>query len=53
MLSLGIIGEYIAKIYDEIKLRPPYLVARRTGFTEDPVDHPKACQSGEQAGSMD
>jgi glycosyltransferase involved in cell wall biosynthesis len=26
MISLGIIGEYIAKIYDEIKARPTYLV---------------------------
>lgn len=26
MISLGIIGEYIAKIYDEIKARPAYLV---------------------------
>jgi glycosyltransferase involved in cell wall biosynthesis len=34
MISLGIIGEYVAKIYDEIKLRPPYLVAARVGFTE-------------------
>ncbi len=27
MISLGIIGEYIAKIYDEIKQRPIYLVS--------------------------
>lgn len=27
MISLGIIGEYIAKIYDEIKQRPTYLVS--------------------------
>ena len=26
MISLGIIGEYIAKIYDEIKARPAYLI---------------------------
>lgn len=25
-ISLGIIGEYIAKIYDEIKNRPPYII---------------------------
>lgn len=30
MLSLGIIGHYIARIYDEVKNRPRYLVARRT-----------------------
>jgi glycosyltransferase involved in cell wall biosynthesis len=31
MISLGIIGEYIAKIYDEIKARPPYLVETSVG----------------------
>jgi polyisoprenyl-phosphate glycosyltransferase len=32
MISLGIIGEYLAKIYDEIKRRPPYLVESAVGF---------------------
>jgi glycosyltransferase involved in cell wall biosynthesis len=35
MISLGIIGEYIAKIYDEIKARPPYLVESAVGFEGD------------------
>ncbi len=26
MISLGVIGEYIAKIYDEIKQRPVYVI---------------------------
>ncbi|HTP45744.1 MAG TPA: glycosyltransferase family 2 protein [Casimicrobiaceae bacterium] len=34
MISLGIIGEYIAKIYDEIKARPPYLVETEVGFEQ-------------------
>jgi glycosyltransferase involved in cell wall biosynthesis len=32
MISLGIIGEYIAKIYDEIKARPPYLIENSVGI---------------------
>lgn len=32
MISLGIIGEYIAKIYDEIKARPPYLIEAVEGL---------------------
>jgi glycosyltransferase involved in cell wall biosynthesis len=32
MISLGVIGEYIAKIYDEIKSRPAYLIESRSGF---------------------
>ena len=29
MISLGIIGQYLAKIYDELKGRPRYLIGRR------------------------
>ncbi len=32
MISLGIIGEYIAKIYEELKARPPYIVESICGF---------------------
>jgi hypothetical protein len=32
MISLGIIGEYIAKIYEEIKRRPSYLIESTKGF---------------------
>ena len=35
MLSLGIIGEYIAKIYDEIKARPSYLVESAIGVEDE------------------
>lgn len=32
MISLGIIGHYISKIYDEIKARPRYLISQKCGF---------------------
>ena len=32
MISLGIIGEYIAKIYDEVKSRPQYLIGNSIGI---------------------
>jgi hypothetical protein len=32
MISLGIVGEYIAKIYEEIKGRPHFIVADTSGF---------------------
>jgi len=31
MISLGIIGYYIAKIYEEVKGRPKYIISRRAG----------------------
>lgn len=32
MVSMGIIGEYIGRIYEESKMRPLYLVRERIGF---------------------
>lgn len=37
MISLGIVGEYIAKIYQEVKRRPPFIIANTCG-TGDGVD---------------
>lgn len=33
MISLGIIGYYIAKIYEEVKGRPRYLISKKIGGT--------------------
>ncbi|HYR58896.1 MAG TPA: glycosyltransferase family 2 protein [Chthoniobacteraceae bacterium] len=35
MISLGIVGEYIAKIYEEAKARPSFLEAARCGFEDE------------------
>lgn len=32
LLSIGIMGEYIARIFTEVKQRPKYLVAKKNGF---------------------
>jgi glycosyltransferase involved in cell wall biosynthesis len=35
LLSIGILGEYVARIFNEVKQRPNYLVAERHGFPND------------------
>lgn len=33
LLSLGIVGEYVARIFNEVKKRPNYLIAEKHGFS--------------------
>ena len=37
LISLGIIGEYLGRIYDEVKGRPLYLIEQSWGLTETPL----------------
>jgi glycosyltransferase involved in cell wall biosynthesis len=32
LLSIGVLGQYIRRIYDEVKRRPPFIVKRFVGF---------------------
>lgn len=34
LLSLGMIGEYLARVFTEVKARPIYFIADKTGFNE-------------------
>lgn len=35
LLSIGILGEYIARIFTEVKQRPKYLLQKKIGFDEE------------------
>ena len=38
LLSLGVIGEYLGRVYDEVKARPLYVVRARVGFPPSGAD---------------
>jgi dolichol-phosphate mannosyltransferase len=35
LISLGVIGEYLGRMYEEVKGRPLFLVAERLGLEEE------------------
>jgi polyisoprenyl-phosphate glycosyltransferase len=35
LISLGVLGEYLGRVYDEVKARPLYIVASRVGLDGD------------------
>jgi polyisoprenyl-phosphate glycosyltransferase len=39
LICVGILGEYIGRIYEEIKQRPLYIVQQKIGFSDLPAEH--------------
>jgi len=40
LLSIGLLGEYVSRIYDEVKGRPKFIVDRAEGFDREPIGNP-------------
>ncbi len=53
MISLGVIGEYVGRIYEEIKARPPYLVGAVFGLEPETAARLQAPAPLQQRGKAD
>jgi glycosyltransferase involved in cell wall biosynthesis len=49
LVSLGVIGEYLARIYEEVKARPLYVVAEEIGITGEVAADRRARPPAERA----
>ena len=45
LLLLGILGEYVGRMFDEVKARPLYIVREKVGFAEETQ---KSLREGEE-----
>ena len=48
LITLGIVGEYVGRIYAEVKLRPLYVVRERLGFTSVAAESEREAGRGKE-----
>lgn len=50
LMAIGVLGEYIARIFNEVKARPNYIIARRLGVAglDKQTDATNSAQAGER-----
>jgi polyisoprenyl-phosphate glycosyltransferase len=47
LIILGVIGEYLGRVYDEVRRRPLYIVSARAGFAEETeLSHGRQVETG-------
>ena len=44
LLSLGLMGEYVGRIYDEVKRRPKYIIDQQHNFQPPPPELPRVAE---------
>ena len=47
LISLGVMGEYLGRVYEEVKGRPLFIVGERVGVPPPPTEPTKQCACGE------
>jgi len=47
LVTLGIVGEYVGKVFDEVRARPLFIVAKRVGAGAGPLDISRAPRFGD------
>jgi glycosyltransferase involved in cell wall biosynthesis len=52
LISLGVIGEYIARVFNEVKARPLFVVAERIGLPEAKPGAPLANKVSDRSGDV-
>jgi hypothetical protein len=48
LISLGVIGEYLGRMYEEVKSRPLFLVAEEVGLKRCPAGAHAAAEASEE-----